>query len=145
MKASMCSLSRSTDVKEAAAVTFPVATSKAANSVNPLAATIQHHQNAFAGLDGVLRHRTRSRLVAQTGQSLPTEPATPQADRPRHCVQCPGDRPRRASFGRQQDDQRAKNVALFRRGGSHPCLKHRTICRRQPDFRSFGNHPNVES
>jgi hypothetical protein len=41
----------------------------------------------------------------------------------------------------QQDDPRAKNVALFRRGGSHPRLKRRTILRRQPDFRSLGIIP----
>jgi len=41
------------------------------------------------------------------------------------------------SFGGQQDDPRAKNVALFGGGGSHPRLKRRTILRRQPDFRSL--------
>jgi hypothetical protein len=45
--------------------------------------------------------------------------------------------PCRASFGSQQDDPRAKNVALLRRGGSHSRLKRRTILRRQPDFRSL--------
>jgi hypothetical protein len=107
--------------------------------------TIQHCQNTLARLGRVLGHGTRSRLVSQTGQPFVTEPATPQADRPRHRVDCPSNRSRRVSFGSQQNDPCAKNVALFRRGGSHPRLKHRTIPRRQPDFRSFGNHPNVES
>jgi len=107
--------------------------------------TIQHRQNTFTGLSVVLRHRTGSRFVGQAGQSLPAEPATPQTDGPRHRAHAPSDRPRRASFGRQQDDPRAKNVALFRRRCPNPSLKHRTILRRQPDVRSFGNHPDVES
>jgi hypothetical protein len=41
----------------------------------------------------------------------------------------------------RKDDPRAQHVALFRRGRPHPSLKHRTILRRQPDFRSFGNLP----
>jgi hypothetical protein len=41
-------------------------------------------------------------------------------------------------------DPCANNVALFHRRGSHPRLKYRTILRRQPNFRSFGNHPNVD-
>ena len=107
--------------------------------------TIQHRQNAFAGLGVVLRHRTRSRFIGQTGQPFATEPATPQADRPRHGADGAGNRACRVSFGSQQDDPRAKNFALFRRRSSHPRLKHPTILGRQPDFRSFGNHPNVES
>ena len=79
--------------------------------------------------------------------SLPdrTAHATPQADRPRHRVYRPCDRSRRTALGSQQHDPCAQRVALFRRRRPHPGLKHRTIRRRQPDFRSFGNHPNVRS
>ena len=53
--------------------------------------------------------------------------------------------PCRASFDGQQDDPRAKNVALFRRGGSHPHLRRPTIPGRQPDFRSLRIIPMFES
>ena len=47
-------------------------------------------------------------------------------------------RPDRAPRLVDQTSPRTKHIALFRRGGSHPRLKHRTILRRQLDFRSFG-------
>jgi hypothetical protein len=48
-------------------------------------------------------------------------------------------------LGSQQDDPRAKNLALFRRRRPNSRFKHRTIPWRQPDFRSFGEHHDVES
>jgi hypothetical protein len=39
----------------------------------------------------------------------------------------------------------AKHIALFRRRRPHARFKHRSILRREPDFRRFGYHPNVES
>jgi len=95
---------------------------------------LQDCQNASTGLAGVFRCRSGPRLVGQTGQAFAGEPAAPS-----------GNRTCRAAFVRQQDDPRAKRVALFRRRCPHPRFKHRTILRRQPDLRSYGNHPNVES
>ena len=45
----------------------------------------------------------------------------------------------------QEYDPRAKRVALGRCWSTKPRFKHRPILRPQPDFRCFGNHPNVES
>jgi len=106
---------------------------------------LQHRQNAPAGLGVVLRGTATPPSFGQTGKAFAGEPPAPQAHRPRHCADRSGDRPRRPSFRRHQDDRSAQHVALFTRRCPHSRFKHRTILRRQPDLRSFGNHPNVES
>ena len=82
-------------------------------------------------------------FVAQPGHTHPAKAAAPMAHRARHGAERPGNPTRRVPFVRQQNDPGTKHVALFRRRRPHSRFKHRTILRRQPDFRGFGNHPNV--
>lgn len=107
--------------------------------------TFQDRQNAPAGLDVVLPGRTGPGPLGQTRKSFPSEPASPQAHCPRHRANRARDRPRRAALASHQDDPRAQHIALFTRRCPNSGFKHRTILRRQPDFRSWGYHPNVES
>ena len=100
---------------------------------------------AATGLGTVGRRWPRMRLVAQSSQTVTGKPAAPRTDGLRHRAEHAGNRPCRAAFVCQQDDPAAKNVALFRRRCPYSSLKHRAIRRRQPDYRCFGNHPNVES
>ena len=106
---------------------------------------LQNRQDAASRLGRCIWAQARARLVDQTGQALPRETATPVADRSRHRADRPGNRPRRAALRSQQHDPRAKDIALLRRRCPHPRFKHRTILRRQPDLRCFGNHPKVKS
>ena len=107
--------------------------------------TFQHCQNASGSLSGVLRLRARARLVGQARQSFAGITSPPSAHCVRHHIEIFGNRPRRASFCRQQNYPRTKRIALRRRGRPNPCLKHRSILRSYPDFYRLGNHPMLES
>jgi hypothetical protein len=85
------------------------------------------------------------RFVDQSSQALTSKSTAPAADRSRHGAERKRYRARRTPLRSQQHDPCAKNIALFRRRRSNSRFKHRPILRRQPDFRSFGNHRDVES
>ena len=106
---------------------------------------IQHRQNTAPGLTIVCRRRPGMRFVAQSSHALTGKPAAPAAHCPWHGAKRASNRPRRAAFVGEQNDPCAKHVALFRRRCPHARFKHRAIRRRQSNFRSFGNHSNVES
>jgi hypothetical protein len=107
--------------------------------------TFQDRQDAAAGLGGVLRLRSGTRLVGQPGQALAGIARAPGAHRVGHHSKLIGYRARRAPLSSQQDDTRAKRIALGRGQRANPSLEHRPILPTQPDFYCSGNHPDVES